>query len=131
MSGVINIITKKGKKGEKHTTLTVQGGSYGTIQGTATTSGATDNWTYALGVTDAYNEGFPTYGYRINRPCLRSRREPADTRYETDAGRFGLRGADREVLMPPGRHSEARDRTATAARGTGSGRKLLSCRLYL
>ncbi|HXZ17295.1 MAG TPA: TonB-dependent receptor plug domain-containing protein, partial [Roseiarcus sp.] len=31
MSGVINIITKKGKKGEKHTTVTIQGGSYGTI----------------------------------------------------------------------------------------------------
>jgi vitamin B12 transporter len=54
MSGVINIITKKGKKGEQHTTLTVQVGSYGTIQATATTTGATDNWTYSLGVTDVY-----------------------------------------------------------------------------
>jgi len=72
MGGVINIITKKGKKGEQHTTLTVQGGSYGTIQGTATTSGATDNWSYALGVTDAYTEGFPTYGYRIDRPLFLS-----------------------------------------------------------
>ena len=27
MGGVINIITKKGKKGEQHTTLTVQGGA--------------------------------------------------------------------------------------------------------
>jgi vitamin B12 transporter len=72
MGGVINIITKKGKKGEKHTTLTVQGGSYGTIQGTAATSGSTDNWTYALGVTDAYTEGFPTYGYRIDRPLFLS-----------------------------------------------------------
>jgi vitamin B12 transporter len=72
MGGVINIITKKAKKGEKHTTLTLQGGSYGTVQGTATTSGATDNWTYALGVTDAYTEGFPTYGFRINRPLFLS-----------------------------------------------------------
>jgi vitamin B12 transporter len=72
MGGVINIITKKGKKGEKHATLTVQGGSYGTIQGTATTSGATDNWTYALGATDAYAEGFPSYGYRIDRPLFLS-----------------------------------------------------------
>jgi vitamin B12 transporter len=72
MGGVINIITKKGKKGEKHATLTVQGGSYGTIQGTAAVSGSTDNWTYALGVTDAYTEGFPTYGYRIDRPLFLS-----------------------------------------------------------
>jgi vitamin B12 transporter len=72
MGGVINIITKKGKKGEQRTTLTVQGGTYGTIQGTATTSGATDNWTYSLGVTDVYTEGFPTYGYRINRPLFLS-----------------------------------------------------------
>jgi vitamin B12 transporter len=72
MGGVINIITKKGKKGEKHATLTVQGGSYGTIQGTATVSGATDNWTYALGVTDVYTEGFPTYGYRVNGPLFLS-----------------------------------------------------------
>ena len=72
MGGVINIITKKGKKGEQHSTLTIQGGSYGTIQGTATVSGATDNWTYSLGVTDVYTEGFPTYGYRINRPIFLS-----------------------------------------------------------
>ena len=52
MGGVINIITKKGKKGEQHSTLTIQGGSYGTIQGTATVSGATDNLTYSLGVTE-------------------------------------------------------------------------------
>ena len=68
MSGVINIITKKGKKGEQRRTLTIQGGSYGTIQGTATISGSTDNWTYSLGVSDTYSAGFPTYGYRVDRP---------------------------------------------------------------
>jgi vitamin B12 transporter len=72
MGGVINVITKKGKKGEHHSTLTVQGGSYGTIQGTAATSGSTDNLTYSLGVTDVYEEGFPTYGYRIDRPLFLS-----------------------------------------------------------
>jgi vitamin B12 transporter len=68
MSGVINIITKKGRKGEQHRTVTIQGGSYGTIQGAATVSGATDNWIYSLGVTDMYTAGFPSYGYRIDRP---------------------------------------------------------------
>jgi vitamin B12 transporter len=72
MGGVINIITKKAKQGEKHTTLTLQGGSYGSIQGTATTSGSTGNWAYSLGATDVYSEGFPTYGYRINRPLFLS-----------------------------------------------------------
>ena len=68
MSGVINIITKKGKKGEQRRTVTIEGGSYGTIQGTATVSGSADNWIYSLGVTDMYTDGFPSYGYRVNRP---------------------------------------------------------------
>ena len=68
MSGVINIITKKGKKGEQRRTVTIQGGSYGTIQGAATVSGSIDNWIYSLGVTDMYTAGFPSYGYRIDRP---------------------------------------------------------------
>lgn len=68
MSGVINIITKKGKKGEQRRTVTVEGGSYGTIQGAASASGASDNWTYALGVTNTYSAGFPSYGYRVDRP---------------------------------------------------------------
>ena len=68
MSGVINIITKKGKKGEQRRTVTVEGGSYGTVQGTATASGSTDNWIYSLGVTNTYSAGFPSYGYRVNRP---------------------------------------------------------------
>jgi vitamin B12 transporter len=72
MSGVINIITKKGKKGEQRRTVTIEGGSYGTIQGTAAVSGSTDNWIYSLGVTDVYTEGFPTYGFRINRPLFLS-----------------------------------------------------------
>ncbi len=72
MSGVINIITKKGKKGEQRRTVTIEGGSYGTVQGTATVSGSTDNWIYALGVTNMYTNGFPSYGYRVNRPLFLS-----------------------------------------------------------
>ena len=68
MSGVINIITKKGKKGEQRRSVTIEGGSYGTIQGTATASGSVDNWIYSLGVTGMSTNGFPQYGYRVNRP---------------------------------------------------------------
>ena len=72
MSGVINIITRKGKKGEQRRTVTIEGGSYGTVQGTATVSGSTDNWIYSLGVTNTYSNGFPSYGYRVNRPLYLS-----------------------------------------------------------
>ena len=68
MSGVINIITKKGKKGEQRRTVTIEGASYGTIQGTTSVSGSTDNWVYSFGVSALYTEGFPQYGYRVNRP---------------------------------------------------------------
>ncbi len=68
MSGVINIITKKGKKGKPVRSVTVEGGSCGTIQGRASISGADDNWTYSLGVSVMHTEGFPQYGYRVNAP---------------------------------------------------------------
>ncbi len=68
MAGVINIITKKGKKGEQRRTVTIEGGSYGTVQGTASVSGSTDSWIYSLGVTAMHTDGFPQYGYRVNRP---------------------------------------------------------------
>jgi vitamin B12 transporter len=68
MSGVINIITKKAKKGEQVRTITVDGGSYGTIETTATVSGSTGDWAYSLGATNLYTNGFPTYGYRVDRP---------------------------------------------------------------
>jgi vitamin B12 transporter len=68
MSGVINIITKKGKKGQPVRTVTVEGGSYGTIQGRTSISGADDNWTYSLGFSAMHTQGFPQYGYRVDRP---------------------------------------------------------------
>lgn len=68
MSGVINIITRKGAEGETRRTATIQGGSYGTLQATASASGATGPLTWSLGVTDMYSAGFPNYGYRIGRP---------------------------------------------------------------
>ncbi|MGO9941374.1 MAG: TonB-dependent receptor plug domain-containing protein [Rhodoblastus sp.] len=68
MAGVINIITKKGTSGEPQRSVSIEGGSYGTISGRASMSGADGNWTYSLGVNAMYTNGFPQYGYRINRP---------------------------------------------------------------
>jgi vitamin B12 transporter len=69
MGGVINIITRKGSKTPKRT-VTVQAGSYGTLSTSATMSGATDQWTYSLGVNALHSDGFPRYGYRINTPLV-------------------------------------------------------------
>ena len=58
MGGVINIITRKGVQ-DAGRTVTVEGGSYGTIRRRATMSGGDDNWTYSLGVTSLHTDGFP------------------------------------------------------------------------
>ncbi len=68
MSGVINIITKKGKAGKPQRSATIEAGSYGTITARASMSGATDNWTYSLGVSATHTDSFAAYGYRVNRP---------------------------------------------------------------
>ena len=70
MSGVINIITKKGKPGKPKISTTIEAGSYGTVSSRASVSGATDNWTYSLGVSATYSQSFPAYGYRVNRPLV-------------------------------------------------------------
>ncbi len=68
MAGVINIITRKGTTGETKRSVSIEGGSYGTISGRASISGGQDGWTYSLGVNAMYTDGFPQYGYRIDRP---------------------------------------------------------------
>ncbi|MGD1036604.1 MAG: TonB-dependent receptor [Roseiarcus sp.] len=67
MGGVINIITRKGGKTPRRS-VTVEAGSYGTISTRATMSGGDDVWTYSLGVNALHTDGFPRYGYRIDRP---------------------------------------------------------------
>ena len=69
MGGVINIITRKGTKTPRRT-MTVEAGSYGTLSTRATLSGADDRWTYSLGVNLLHSDGFPRYGYRIDRPIV-------------------------------------------------------------
>ena len=69
MGGVINIITRKGSKTTKRS-VTIQGGSYGTLSTQATMSGGDDKWTYSLGVDALHSNGFPRYGYRVPYPLV-------------------------------------------------------------
>jgi vitamin B12 transporter len=69
MGGVINIITRKGGKTPRRN-VTVEAGSYGTLSTRATMSGGDDRWTYSLGVNLLHSDGFPRYGYRIDRPIV-------------------------------------------------------------
>ena len=68
MSGVVNIITKKGKDGAPVRSATVEAGSYGTVTARASVSGATGPWSYSLGATGTHSDSFAAYGYRVNRP---------------------------------------------------------------
>lgn len=67
MGGVINIITKKGKRNPVRE-VTIEGGSYGTLGARGAMSGATDTVAYSLGVNALHSDGFARYGYRIDRP---------------------------------------------------------------
>ena len=67
MGGVINIITKRGA-GPMRRSVMLEGGSYGTIHTRASVSGGTDQINYAFGIDGIHTDGFPRYGYRIQRP---------------------------------------------------------------
>ena len=60
MGGVINIITRKGQKGDRPTVL-LEGGSHGTLHARGIVSGATDSLSYALGVDMLHSDGFARY----------------------------------------------------------------------
>lgn len=66
MGGVVNIITRKGDRTPR-SSLTLEGGSYGTISTRLSTSGATENTTWSFSLSGYHTEGFSRYGYRIGR----------------------------------------------------------------
>ncbi|MDB5531958.1 MAG: Vitamin transporter, partial [Hyphomicrobiales bacterium] len=66
MGGVVNIITRKGKRDPKRSVI-VEAGSYGTISTRASISGATDTMSYAFSLNGLHSDGFSRYGYRIGR----------------------------------------------------------------
>lgn len=64
MGGVINIITKKGG-GPAQYSIRTEGGTYGTASTTASMSGSSGPWTYAVTGSGQHTNGFSSYGYRI------------------------------------------------------------------
>jgi vitamin B12 transporter len=100
MGGVINIITRKGSKAPRRN-VTVEAGSYGTLSTRATLSGGDDRWTYSLGVNLLHSDGFPRYGYRIDRPLYDGAGDPLPPLPADDptnkgglAGRFSYKLSD-------------------------------------
>jgi vitamin B12 transporter len=71
MGGVIQIITRRGN-GPPKKSLTIEGGSYGTLHTNGSISGGTDNMSYAFSVDALHSSGFPRYGYRPNHPIFLS-----------------------------------------------------------
>ena len=69
MGGVINIITRKGTQ-TPHRSVSIEAGRYGTIDTRASMSGGDDRWTYAFSIDALHSDGFPRYGYRIDRPIV-------------------------------------------------------------
>ena len=67
MGGVINIITKRGKRETKRE-VSIEGGNYGTLHTRGSMSGSEANVSYAVSIDALHSEGFPHFGYRIDRP---------------------------------------------------------------
>lgn len=66
IGGVINIITRKGR-GAPRMSLTLEGGSYGSVFARAGVSGGTRDLSYSFGILGARATGFSAYGARIPR----------------------------------------------------------------
>ena len=66
MGGVINIITKKGA-GKPGSSITVEGGSFGTISTVLRTWGSTERISWSFSFSGLRSDGFSRYGYRIGR----------------------------------------------------------------
>ena len=66
IGGVVNIITRKGR-GPARTSITVEGGSHGTLATRASIAGGTQDVSYSLGLLGVRSQGFSSYGARIPR----------------------------------------------------------------
>ncbi|MGM4929092.1 TonB-dependent receptor plug domain-containing protein [Tardiphaga sp. 619_E2_N8_5] len=70
MSGVVNIITKKGS-GPAQVNVRTEAGSYGTVMTQGSLTGSNGPWSYAFTGGGQHSNGFSRYGYRI--PALEAR----------------------------------------------------------
>jgi vitamin B12 transporter len=103
MGGVINIITKRGR-GTPRATLSVEGGSYGTMEARGAVSGGNERVDYSFGVAGFDTAGFSAFGHRIPRLRAFAPRDgfEADSAQRVGAtGRVGVRLAD-EVRVEVG-----------------------------
>jgi vitamin B12 transporter len=66
MGGVINIVTRKGV-GKPKFSVTLEGGSYGTVLGRAAVSGSQNDFNYAFSLNGIKTDGFSSFGYRLGR----------------------------------------------------------------
>jgi len=66
MGGVVNIITRKGKRDPK-ASLTLEGGSYGARSFSGSVSGGTRDVDYAFSTSGFANDGFSSNGHNIRR----------------------------------------------------------------
>jgi vitamin B12 transporter len=70
MTGVVNIITKKGS-GPAQFNVQTEGGSYGTASTNGSLSGSSGPWSYAVTGGGQHSNGFSRFGYRI--PALEAK----------------------------------------------------------
>jgi vitamin B12 transporter len=66
IGGVVNIITRRGG-GPTSLEVQAQGGSYGTAAGSATATGGSGPWAWAVSGGGERTDGFSRYGHRIPR----------------------------------------------------------------
>ncbi len=66
IGGVVNIITRKGNRAPR-SSVTLEGGSYGTRSARASVSGGTAATTYAFAASGFATDGFSAFGHNIRR----------------------------------------------------------------
>jgi vitamin B12 transporter len=86
IGGVINIITKRGRKGPPVWRLRAEGGSYGTFSSQMSVAGATEDTVYSFGLNQFHSDGFKRYGYRVPRLAY------LDTNGSDPTNRYGAYG---------------------------------------
>lgn len=91
IGGVINIITKRGRE-TPEAALQIEGGRYGTVNGSGAVSGAVGPWSYALSGGAQRSDGFSRFGSRI--PALEAQFGPLERDGFDRFGGYGRFGYD-------------------------------------
>jgi vitamin B12 transporter len=94
MSGVINIITKKGK-GAPKVDASVEAGSFRTLKSSVAVSGGSEKWDYRLTGSDLFTDGISAAKQGTERDGYRN---------ESISGKFGVKPTDKLELEFNGRY---------------------------